>query len=118
MNINGKDCGYGENKEMELSLAGSLILREFNQTVKTFRQALINIVLILQQPLYMSLFESICDWYLELIKPVLNGGSEIQQRGTRHTLITVLEQILRLAHPIIPFLLPKKFGKSERISQH
>src|SRR5699024_1650751 len=40
MNINGKDCGYGDNKEMELSLADRWILAEFNQTVKTFRQAL------------------------------------------------------------------------------
>lgn len=105
MNINGKDCGYGENKEMELSLADRWILAEFNQTVKTFRQALDQYRFdIAATTLYEFIWNQFCDWYLELTKPVLNGGSEIQQRGTRHTLITVLEQILRLAHPIIPFI--------------
>ncbi|MEH8031199.1 valine--tRNA ligase [Gallibacterium anatis] len=105
MNINGKDCGYGENKEMELSLADRWILAEFNQTVKTFRQALDQYRFdIAATTLYEFIWNQFCDWYLELTKPVLNNGSEIQQRGTRHTLITVLEQILRLAHPIIPFI--------------
>lgn len=105
MNINGKDCGYGENKKMELSLADRWILAEFNQTVKTFRQALDQYRFdIAATTLYEFIWNQFCDWYLELTKPVLNSGSEIQQRGTRHTLITVLEQILRLAHPIIPFI--------------
>ncbi|HJF73030.1 MAG TPA: valine--tRNA ligase [Gallibacterium anatis] len=105
MNINGKDCGYGDNKEMELSLADRWILAEFNQTVKTFRQALDQYRFdIAATTLYEFIWNQFCDWYLELTKPVLNNGSEIQQRGTRHTLITVLEQILRLAHPIIPFI--------------
>lgn len=105
MNINGKDCGYGENKDMELSLADRWILAEFNQTVKTFRQALDQYRFdIAATTLYEFIWNQFCDWYLELTKPVLNSGSEIQQRGTRHTLITVLEQILRLAHPIIPFI--------------
>ncbi|KGQ39465.1 valine--tRNA ligase [Gallibacterium anatis] len=105
MNINGKDCGYGENKEMELSLSDRWILAEFNQTVKTFRQALDQYRFdIAATTLYEFIWNQFCDWYLELTKPVLNSGSEIQQRGTRHTLITVLEQILRLAHPIIPFI--------------
>lgn len=105
MNINGKDCGYGENKELELSLADRWILAEFNQTVKTFRQALDQYRFdIAATTLYEFIWNQFCDWYLELTKPVLNSGSEIQQRGTRHTLITVLEQILRLAHPIIPFI--------------
>ena len=105
MNIDGKDCGYSGNSEMELSLADRWILAEFNLTVKAFRQALDQYRFDLAATvLYEFIWNQFCDWYLELTKPVLSQGNEQQQRGTRHTLISVLEQILRLAHPIMPFI--------------
>lgn len=105
MNIDGKDCGYSGNQEMELSLADRWILAEFNLTVKAFRQALDQYRFdMAATTLYEFIWNQFCDWYLELTKPVLSQGNEAQQRGTRHTLITVLEQVLRLAHPIIPFI--------------
>jgi len=58
------------------------------------------------QTIYEFIWNEFCDWYLELSKPVLvsEQSSEALQRGTRHTLVQVLETILRLLHPLMPFI--------------
>ena len=54
--------------------------------------------------LYEFIWNEYCDWYLELAKPVLNGDDAAAANATRHTLVGVLEETLRLAHPIMPFI--------------
>ncbi|MGJ0579540.1 valine--tRNA ligase [Xenorhabdus bovienii] len=104
MNTEGQDCGQNGG-EMSLSLADRWILAEFNQTVKTYREALDTYRFdIAANILYEFTWNQFCDWYLELSKPAINKGSEAEVRAARHTLIEVLEGLLRLAHPIIPFI--------------
>ena len=104
MNTEDQDCGL-DGGELELSLADRWILAEYNRTVKAYREALDGYRFDLAASiLYEFTWNQFCDWYLELAKPVMNGGNEAQLRGTRHTLVEVLEGLLRLAHPIIPFI--------------
>jgi valyl-tRNA synthetase len=108
MNTEEQDCGKLVNAkqgEMEFSLADRWILGQFQQTVKTVHESFDAFRFDLaSQALYEFTWNQFCDWYLELTKPVLFKGSEAQQRGTRHTLVTVLESLLRLMHPIMPFI--------------
>ena len=104
MNTQDHDCGFNGG-ELDYSLADKWILAEFNQTVKTYREAFDTYRFDLAANiLYEFTWNQFCDWYLELTKSVLANGEQNQQRAARHTLVTVLEALLRLAHPIIPFI--------------
>jgi valyl-tRNA synthetase len=59
---------------------------------------------LLAQELYEFTWNEFCDWFLELSKPALNGDDAAAVASTRHTLIVVLETILRALHPIVPFI--------------
>jgi valyl-tRNA synthetase len=106
MNTEEQDAG-AQGGELVLSLADKWIWARFQQTLKDFEAALVDYRFdIAAQLVYEFTWNQFCDWYLELSKPVLNSqaSSEAQKRGTRHTLVNVLESILRLAHPIMPFI--------------
>lgn len=104
MNTESQDCGM-QGGELELSLADQWIIEQFNDTVKQFRSALDHYRFDQAASIaYEFTWNQFCDWYLELTKPVLFKGTESQLRGTRHTLITMLEQLLRLLHPLLPFI--------------
>ncbi|WP_345293565.1 valine--tRNA ligase [Luteimonas vadosa] len=59
---------------------------------------------LLSQALYEFAWNEFCDWFVELAKPALNGGDQAAADGTRHTLLFVLERLLRLLHPLVPFV--------------
>ena len=105
MSTEEHDCGFGDNTDMQFSLADRWIQGQLQTTIQEFRHALDTFRFdIAANILYEFTWSQFCGWYLELTKPVLFKGSEAEQRGTRHTLITVLESLLRISHPMMPFM--------------
>ncbi|EFM91397.1 Valyl-tRNA synthetase [Actinobacillus pleuropneumoniae serovar 6 str. Femo] len=91
--------------EVEYSLADRWIESKFNRTVGEFREALSQYRFDLAaNAVYDFTWNEFCDWYLELTKPVFANGTDAQKRGASQTLVRVLEKLLRLAHPIMPFI--------------
>jgi valyl-tRNA synthetase len=91
----------------ELQLADQWILSCLQTTIQTVREHLDQYRFDLaSQALYEFIWNQYCDWYLELTKPVLYNSAllEVQKQGSRQTLILVLETILRLLHPFMPYI--------------
>ena len=104
MNTEEHDCGQNGG-EMAFSLADRWIQGQFQETIKTYRHAIDTYRFDLAANIaYEFTWNQFCDWYLELTKPVFTHGSAAQLRATRHTLVTILEQLQRLMHPIMPFI--------------
>ena len=106
MNVEGKDCGQ-KNEEFTLTLADEWIISRLQQVESDVINHFDNYRFDLaSQSLYEFIWNEYCDWYLELAKPSLaDTTAPIEAlRGTRRTLVRVLEAILRLAHPIMPFI--------------
>jgi valyl-tRNA synthetase len=93
--------------ETELSAADRWILARFDKTVESVHRNFNGYRLdLVAQAIYEFTWHEFCDWYLELSKPVLQSedAPDAAKRGTRRTLIDVLEGLLRLLHPIMPFI--------------
>jgi valyl-tRNA synthetase len=102
MNTESLDAG-----DVVLSPADRWIRSRLDRSIEAVRNHLDNYRLDLAaQALYEFTWQEFCDWYLELSKPVLQSddSSEQEKRGTRKTLVEVLETLLRLLHPLMPFI--------------
>jgi valyl-tRNA synthetase len=105
MNTEEMDCGFSAAEPLPFSLADRWIRSQLQIAIRDFRQAMDTYRFDQAAGvLYEFIWNQFCDWYLELTKPVLWHGTDAEQRATRNTLVTVLENLLRLAHPIMPFM--------------
>ena len=108
MQCEGQDCAQDGSTDYELSVADRWIISKLQLAEKAVAEALDTYRLDLAtQAIYEFIWNEYCDWYLELSKPILfdkSEGSDARKKGTRRTLIRVLETILRLSHPLMPFI--------------
>lgn len=123
MQCEGKDCGLEKHDKAQCTPGSTGTYMDFSSTDRWLTSELQRVEAAVEQGfaeyrldnvaqvIYQFVWDEYCDWYIEIAKTQIAHGNQAQQRATRHTLIRTLETILRLLHPIAPFITEELWQK-------